>query len=66
MKGHNLMANHVETVQMHIPPHIPIPTYTIHIPGEDWAHTNMTTGEVTIQKGQINTVTCPGTGKIQE
>ena len=63
MKGHNLMANHVATVHLHIPPHIPIPTYKINISGEDWAHTNNKTGEVTIQPGQINAVTCPDIGK---
>ena len=60
------MANHVATVHLHIPPHIPIPTYKINISGEDWAHTNNKTGEVTIQPGQINAVTCTDIGETQE
>ena len=56
MKGHNLMAKHVATVQLHRPPPTSVPAYKIHRTGEDWAHTNKTTVEVTIKPGQMNAV----------
>ena len=63
MKVHNLMANHVATLQLYRTPLISVPAYTIHQTGEYWAHTNKATVEVTIHLGQINVFVCPETGK---
>ena len=66
IQGHDLMANHTATVQPLNPPNIAVPTYSVQKTGEDWSHTNNTTGDVTIQTGRMNTVICPETGKPQE
>ena len=60
------MGNHVAKFQPYRPTQTAVPTYTIHRTGEYWAHTNKTTGEVTIQPRQINAVVCPETGNPQE
>ena len=66
MKGHNIMANHVAIFHPQRPPHIIVPTYSVHKTGEDWAHTNKTTGDMTIHPVKIKAVMCPETGKPQE
>ena len=48
MQGHNLMANHIATVQPLNPPNKAVHTYSVQKPGEYWAHPNNTTGDVTI------------------
>ena len=65
MQGHNILAKNIATVQPLNPPNISVPTYSVQKTGEDWAHTNKTTGDVTIHPGQMNAVICPETGKPQ-
>ena len=60
------MVNHVATGQPQNPRYIAVPVYSVHKTGEDWAHTNKTTGDVEIHPGQINVIMCPETGKQQE
>ena len=60
------MAKHVATVQPQNPHHIAFTAYSVHRTGEDWAHTNKTTGYVTIHPVQINAVILPDTRKLQE
>ena len=60
------MANHMATIPPHRQPPTSLPKYMVHRTGEDLAHTNKTTGEVTIHPEQINTVIFPETGKSQE
>ena len=56
------MANHIATVQPLNPPNIAVPTYSVQKIGEYCAHTNKTTGDVTIHPGQMNVVLCTETG----
>ena len=58
MKVHDLMANHIATAQPLNPPNKAVPTYSVQKIGEDWAHTNNTTGDVTIHPGRMNAVIC--------
>ena len=58
MQGHDLMANHIATVQPLNPPNKTIHTYSVQKSGEDWAHTNNTTGDVVIQPGRMNALIC--------
>ena len=67
LKGHNLMANHLEK----IPPPIKIwalsPTNTkVHTIVEDLVHTNITTVEVKIQPDQMKAFIFLDTGKSQD
>ena len=62
MQGHNLMSNHIATVQLLNPPNEAVHTYLVQKSGEDWAHTKNTTGYVTIQPGRMNAVTRLDTG----
>ena len=66
MQDHDLMANHVATVQPLNTPEMAIPAYSINKTGEEWAHTNKTTGDMKIHPVQLNAVICPDTGKLQE
>ena len=67
LKGYNIMSNHVATIPPPIKMLAPAPTNTaVHITGEDWLHTNRTTGEVTIHPGIINAFVFPETGKSQD
>ena len=59
------MANHMKTLQPPNPPNKAGHTYSVHKSGEDWAHTNKTTGDVMIQPGRMNDVIQPETGKPQ-
>ena len=65
MQGHNLMTNHIATLQPLNPPNIAFPTYSVQKTGEYWAHTNKTIGEVIIHLGQMNAVIWPETRKNQ-
>ena len=60
------MSDHIATVQPLNPPNKGVHTHSVQKEGEDWAHTNKTTGYVTIQPGRTNTVICPETGKPHE
>ena len=59
MQVHDIMPNHIATFQPLDPPNIAVPTYSIKKTGEDWAHTNKTTGDVTIHPGRMNVVILP-------
>ena len=65
LKGQNLMPNNVATITTPRQPTTSLLAYTVHRTGEEWAHTNKTTGEVTIYPGEINAVICTDTGKYQ-
>ena len=55
LKGHNLMEYHVSKIMLSRQIPTPAPTNTtVHQTGEEWVHTNSTTGNVTIQPGLIN------------
>ena len=66
LKVHNLMANLVETFPPPRQPPTSLLAYKVHRKGEDWAHTNKTTGEVKIQTLQTNANIFLETGKSQE
>ena len=66
MQVHDLISNHTATVQLINPPNKAVHTYSVQKVGVDWAHTNNTTEDVTIQPGRMNTVIFLDTGKLQE
>ena len=65
MQVHDQISNHIATVQTLNTPNKAVPTYSVQKTGEDWAHTNKTTGYVTIHPGQMNAVICLDTRKPQ-
>ena len=66
MQVHNLMSDHIATFQPLNPSNKAVHTYSVQKAGEDWAHTNNTTGDMTIQPGSMNALICPYTIKPQE
>ena len=65
MQRHDLMSNLIATGQPLNPSTKAVHTYSVQKLGEEWAHTNNKTGDVTIQPRQMTAVIFPETGTTQ-